>query len=317
MSGTYAYTQGSTVVTSATVLPVGSYTLNVTFTPSDTNAYKSATGSVTLTVTKAAAAVTLQSSAATVLLQNPVTLTATASGNGAPATGTIMFLDGSATIGTGTLTNGTATFTTSSLAAGTHSITAAYAGDGNFTAQTSPATTVQVTDFGFTLASGSSTSLTIPRGSTATYGFTLSPSGSSTFPAAIALTVAGLPGGATYTISPQTVLAGSGATNVTLTINIPAQLSMMRKVEGFAPITLALLLLPFSGRIRRRAGKLTRVVAALVLLVGGAVGAATLTGCASGSSSGSGQTGPQTYSVVITGTSGTLSHSTTVTLTVQ
>ncbi len=313
--GTFAYSNGSTVVTGATVLPVGSYTLSVTFTPSDSSAYKTAMGSVTLMVTKAAASVTVQASAITILLQNPLTLTATASANGSPASGSVTFLDGTATLGTGTLINGVASFTTSSLAAGTHSITAVYAGDTNFTGQTSPAVTVQVADFGFTLANGSS-SLSIPRGSTATYSFTLSPTGTATFPAAVNLTLAGLPAGATYTIAPSTVLVGSGATNVTLTINIPAQLSMLRKVEGLAPLTLALLLLPFSGRIRRRAGKLTRIAAALLLLVGGAVGAATLTGCG-GNSGSSGQQGPQTYNVVITGTSGTLTHSTTVTLTVQ
>jgi hypothetical protein len=42
---------------------------------------------------------------------------------------------------------------------------------------------------------------------------------------------------------------------------------------------------------------------------------ATLTGC--GSSTGFFASAPQTYNITITGTSGALTHSTTVTLTVQ
>ncbi|MGC1360944.1 MAG: hypothetical protein WA826_07200, partial [Silvibacterium sp.] len=55
--GTYAYTNGTTAVTSATVLPAGSYTLQVTFTPTDTTDYATATSSATLTVTKTAPAI--------------------------------------------------------------------------------------------------------------------------------------------------------------------------------------------------------------------------------------------------------------------
>jgi hypothetical protein len=70
-----------------------------------------------------------------------VTFTATvtpASGTGTP-TGTVTFLDGTATLGTGTLNNGTATFMTSALAVGGHSVTAAYGGDGTYSGSTSAA----------------------------------------------------------------------------------------------------------------------------------------------------------------------------------
>jgi hypothetical protein len=66
IAGSYAYTAtlsgGSAVaVTSATVLAAGSYTLGVTFSPSDTTDYNSATASVSFTVTKAAATINIAS----------------------------------------------------------------------------------------------------------------------------------------------------------------------------------------------------------------------------------------------------------------
>jgi hypothetical protein len=71
-----------------------------------------------------------------------VTFTATVAGNGTIApTGVVNFLDGGVKFATGTLagTTGIVTATTSALAAGTHTITAAYQGDTNYTALTSPA----------------------------------------------------------------------------------------------------------------------------------------------------------------------------------
>ena len=66
-----------------------------------------------------------------------VVFTATMPSN---ATGTVTFLDGSASIGTGTLNAaGVATFSTTTLTAGTHSITASYAGDTNYAASVSNA----------------------------------------------------------------------------------------------------------------------------------------------------------------------------------
>jgi len=82
----------------------------------------------------------LTSSATTVsygsLVTFTVTVTPTASGTGTP-TGTVVFLDGGATLGSATLSSGTATFSTSSLTAGSQTLTAAYGGDGSFSGGTS------------------------------------------------------------------------------------------------------------------------------------------------------------------------------------
>ncbi|MGA3193907.1 MAG: Ig-like domain repeat protein [Terriglobales bacterium] len=64
--------------------------------------------------------------------------TVTPQGNGTP-TGTVSFLDGSASIGNSPVSGGVATLTTSSLALGAHSITATYNGDSNWAASTSAA----------------------------------------------------------------------------------------------------------------------------------------------------------------------------------
>ena len=62
----------------------------------------------------------------------------TPKGSGMP-TGTVKFRDGSRVLGTSPLNGGTAKFSTAALAVGRHCITAAYSGDTNFAASTSPA----------------------------------------------------------------------------------------------------------------------------------------------------------------------------------
>ena len=77
-------------------------------------------------------AVTLVSSINPSVYNQPVNLTATVSGSGAPPTGTVNFYDGSALIGSVALNaSGIAILTTSVLAPGAHEVVAAYTGDEN------------------------------------------------------------------------------------------------------------------------------------------------------------------------------------------
>ncbi len=327
--GTMTYTATATVggaspVTGGIILPAGAYTLAATFTPTDTSMYKSATATVPLVVNKATAGISLTTSANTVLVQNPVTFTATVSSVVSPPTGTVTFFDGTSTttpIGTATLTGSVATLTTSSLAIGTHTITAVYSGDTNFVTASSPALLQTVQDFNLSIStsSGSSTTATVVPGGTANYTLIISPTGSATFPAKVALTVSGLPAGATYTLTPSSIAAGSGTTNVILAIQVPATTAMLHMSQPFGktvlPIALGLLLLPFSRRMRKSAKRLGRTTSFLLLLLAGTGAVAGLTGC--GVNTGYFGQLQHSYSVSVTGTSGALVHSTTVTLNVQ
>jgi len=87
-------------------------------------------------------ATTLKASPTTVAAGSPLTLTASVSGNGTAATGTVALSTGGTSIGSITLVNGTGSFTasTTGIAAGTYVITASYPGDLQYTASSSTVT---------------------------------------------------------------------------------------------------------------------------------------------------------------------------------
>ena len=233
---------------------------------------------------------------------------------------------GSLTLAAG-ITNSTATVPlASSLAAGTYTVNISYDGDTNYAASTT-ATAIQVRvgeiDFALSIPSGSPTTATVSPGGTATYLLTVAPVSGSTFQSAVALTVSGLPSGATATITPQTLAAGTGSTNVTLVVQLPQQAASLRGGNfltlNSAMLMVGMLLLPFGGTLRRVTHRHKRKLRLLLLIVAGiAAGTAAvgLTGCGARNSGffGSPQ---QSYVITVTATSGTLSHSTTLNLTVR
>jgi hypothetical protein len=282
-------------------------------------------------VNKALPIAAVASSVTSVLLDNGITLTATVTSGAGTPTGTVTFFDGSTALGTGTLAGGTATFSTSSLAAGTHTVTVAYGGDQNFLAATSSPLTELVEDFSFSISSPTASAL---PGGAAVFNFTVTPTGATTFPANIVLSVSGLPQGATYTFSPATLTAGENATPVTLTINLPKTESAAAALHPdirltpnhqstasgnfasrMAPFALALILLPFAGRLRKAGKRMGRMLSVILLMVAGLAAVAGISGC--GGSSGFFAQQQKSYTVTVTGTAGALSHSATVNLIVE
>ena len=80
--------------------------------------------------------------ASTITVGDAITLTITVTG--AAPTGTVTLYDGASAMGSAALTGGIASITFGSLGVGTHTITAAYAGDANNAASTSPVFVVTV-----------------------------------------------------------------------------------------------------------------------------------------------------------------------------
>jgi hypothetical protein len=264
------------------------------------------------------AAVTL--TPATIALLGSSVLKATLTGvtGVATPTGTVTFFDGSTSLGTCTLSAGTCSITDTTTAAttfGPHSITISYGGDTNYLTATSAAQTLTVVDF--TLVAVAPTTFTILPGGTVVYSLTELPVGNTTFPNAIALTATGLPSVDTLTLTPNPITAGSGTTAFTLTAvtanSATAELQRERTLKHLAPFSLALLLLPFAGSLRRR---MPRLMLALVLALAGLAAAVGVSGCGNQASGYFGH-GVTNYTITVTGTSGSLTHSTSVTLTVN
>jgi hypothetical protein len=279
-----------------------------------------------VTITQANSATLLTTSTATPYQAVPVTLTATVSdsstGSTGTPTGTVSFYDGAALLGTSSVGAGVATLSTAAFPLGTSTVTAVYSGDTNFTGSTSNAVTETGSseDFTFVLVPsvGYPSTQTVAPGGSATYNYIVTPS-LPTFPQLVTFTVSGLPPGATYTLTPSSVPAGSGAAPMTMvvtTTNPLAQLSSHG--DRWMSLTMPLLLLlPFAGVKRtgdvvERPHRTPRLLV-LVLLLTGLVG--TLAGCGAGGLFGS---EPQTYTILVTATSGSVSHAAlTVTLIIQ
>ena len=278
-----------------------------------------------LTITQAGSTATLSVSSTSISPGQSVTLTAQiASATSGIPTGSVQFFDGTTLLNTATLSSGTASYSTTTFAAGTsHALTAVYLGDANFTGSNSGAaktvTVSGVLDFSITPITLSNN---IFPGSTASYSFQITP-GNGGYPASVSFAATGLPAGATATFSPATIPASGGAQTVTVSIltasaigstSSPAPLSPLR---GLGSVALGLLLLPFAGarRLRRSGRNLARIACHALLFAAATAVAIGLTGCGSGN--GFFGEAPASYTVTLTATSGTVQHSTTVTLNVQ
>lgn len=284
--------------------------------------------SLTLNVAPASTTTTLTSNLNSVNPGQSFTLTATVAnsltGLSLQPTGTVSFSDNGTVIGTAPVNNGVATYPVTAPSSGSnYSITATYSGDSNFTSSSSASlTVVAVAPLDFTIGvngGAAGASQTVQSGGSVTYALSVTPT-ASTYPGAVSFSVTGLPTGATATFTPATLAANAGAQTVNLsvhTIKTPITIAENHSpFEHAAPIFLGSLLLPLLGLRRARKNWLQRGLLVALLMLGGLFGVASLTGCGTTANANLSILS-QGYSLTVTATSGTISHSTTVNLNID
>jgi hypothetical protein len=269
----------------------------------------------------------LQAAPTTITSGQSSTLTATVApqaGSGTP-TGTVNFLEGGTTLNSSpvTLVAGVATFPAASLVVGTHSITAAYSGDSNFAPSTSSAVQVQVNpapspDF---TVSATPPSQTVTAGQSTNYTLTLTPQNG--FSSAVTISCTGAPAQSTCAAASSPVtLNGTSASQVQVNVTTTAAsllppvshpFSGWRAPAVFASLLLLCLLV--ADRFNRHSIAVRRWLAGAACTV--AIGF-VLAGCGGGNKTPTNSGTPKgTYTLTITGTSGSTTHAATVSLVVQ
>ncbi len=125
--GTATLTNGQAALTTS-ALETGAHNITAEYSGA-ANFTASVAPSITQSVSKSPATVTLASSFDAVRYGQAVTLNVTVNGGGATPTGNVRFLNGNTALGTGVLANGAASLTINVLSVGAHTITAVYDGD--------------------------------------------------------------------------------------------------------------------------------------------------------------------------------------------
>lgn len=298
-------------------LPAGSHSM-VTNYSGDTS-FQASTSTVAMTVSQATTTttVTVTPSGSATMLTATVN---TQSNSAVPPSGTVLFLNNGTGIGTpvncvGTPASAagfascqattTATLTTSA------NVTAQYSGDTNYSGSVSTSVTI---DFGLSATPNSITIASPGQSGTAA----ISVSAASGFNGAVTFTC-GIPTGmleAGCSVSPTSVAPGA-STTLTVTTTGPHTVGALFNkpdwmIFGGGAILVCLLLLAWPDRKRR--ARLAFGLLALTLL------AASLVACGGGSNNNQ-TTDPGTpagtYTVTVTGTSGSLSHTQNIPVTVQ
>src|SRR5579872_1494722 len=243
-----------------------------------------------------------------------VTLTSTVTSAGGIPTGEIKFVDGDTVIGTARLNGaGVATFTTSTLAAGAHSLAASYAGDNLFAGSASSRvnTTIAARDFSLGAAPQSAT---VTAGQSAPFNITITPAGGFSDP--VTLSCAPVTG-ITCNFGQPTVTPIGAMAATTLTVTTSSNYLHARGMVGNGTgwfLTGLSLIGVLASLWKREARPLNAIrglatsMAVVILL------AFTLMSCGYSANS---QTYRGTATVPVTAQSGGISHTTTITLTVQ
>lgn len=249
-----------------------------------------------------------------------VILTATLSSPDGFPPGEVSFLEGSTSLGTATADlSGVALLQLNTLAAGSHTITASFAGSLKFAPSVSAAVTVQLANPDFSL-SPASANATVTAGQPAQFTLTLTPMNG--FASRVGFSCAA-PAGVTCTFNPPTVEPARGAAvSTSLTVTTSARAANVGLLpDGIDPrLLLALLALCTLGVLFRQFTKLERKRVSLLTATAmlALAGIATLAaGCGGYGGNGGKPSTQNLLSIVVTAQSGSVSHTSTLNITVQ
>jgi len=218
--------------------------------------------------------------------------------------------------------NGDGTFQNAVQVASNANYTSAgdFNNDGQMDLATNVGVLIQGSNFGIALASGSSSSQTIKAGQSATFGLSITPlaglSGTVNLTCAVTPMVSAAP---TCSLSPSSFqISGTSAQSVTVTVGTTAATTGGTWPNTALPRTIGLVLwtatpLGLMGLWIRNRKRLTRF--ALIAMM---FALSLCVACSGGSSPPPTQGTPAgTYTATVTGTSGSLNHTTTLTVVVQ
>jgi subtilase family serine protease len=308
-------------------LPVGTQTLNITYS-GDAN-YSSSSASQVIEVTAATLPLTTTTlsfsptSLANIPPSTIITATATVTGASTTApTGSVSFTLGNfltfnpidLVAGTGSTSTATLTIRAADLLPGSNLMSATYSGSSVYTPSTSSSTLVYDDPTDFTIQS-QTTTLTVTSGSTGS--FTLNLASLNGFNGTVALTCAS-PAGLVCASSPSTVSLNGNTTAIVAIGTVTHTYSMLHGRAGWtATGTMLACLLCIVLPRRKRFGKVLFSLMAMAILIGGVSGCSPSNKEAS-SPSAPIDIAPGTYTVVVTGTgSNGLVHNTVVSVIVQ
>jgi sugar lactone lactonase YvrE len=251
----------------------------------------------------------------------PVIFTATISPvpAGSPA-GTVSFFDGETLLGTATVnSSGVAVFTDEDLADGIYTVTAVYSGNISSQGSTSAPLTVTVAQqFNVTAPPAP---LSATPGSSVSVTINVPPIGTS-FNSLVTMSASGLPAGATATFNPPVVTPGSTGATTVMTITFAGTASSTSLPIPAQPTPLMPFAITAVGMVaifvqrKKLAKQFTRPLTAALVTVTLLAAPILFVGC-NGGFAGVGNAAPQTVVVTVTGTSGAIQHSTTVTINLQ
>lgn len=343
----YVNAKGTALTPANSQIPAGNHSITAGYYGDNSLSTSADLTPINFTITQVSTATTLTSQQNSQSLLLTATVSANSQGN--PPTGTISFNSGSTAIGTSALSSATASngsqqatavFDASQLPAGQYTVVASYPGDTNYTGSVSASVSLNL-NADFTITNRGFTSQTVTAGQTATYANDIAITPFFGYSSSVALSCSVPAQATTCAVNPTSspLSNGMGIATVTITTTARSAIFPQTPIIRFplqpvnwsillSALILCCLLFLQSPRTRRMrlAGPLAVVFFLVVvgLVAYGCGGGGGGGGNSSGGGGGGGGTPPPTsgtlagnYTVTVTGTAGSTTHTTTLTLVVQ